>query len=123
MADAWGGSWGASWGSSWGAGTVAATGGAVYSGGWIDLPTGRNKKKHVDEERERLGIVPKKAQAIIKKVVAAQIVAPRPDGDVALREAFMRANYAYQALYAEFYRQELQKQRDRDDEETFLLLM
>jgi len=103
-----------------------ATGGAHYTGGWYDLPTGRRKtKEQRQQEREDWGILPKKAKALIKRVALQQVVnVEEPDNTEALIAAFERAKIAYEVQFALLYRQEVERQLAmmREEEETFLLL-
>jgi len=99
---------------------VVPSGGAHYTGGWVDLPTGRRTKEEIRESRERFGVIPKKAEVIIRRVVAKAIVEPEVNQDD-LIAAFNREAVAYKALYAELWKQELDRQQE--EEETILLLM
>jgi len=103
------------------------SGGAHYTGGWYDLPTGRRKsKKELRKEREAWGILPKEVQTVIKRVAVQYVEEPdTSEADTeALILAFSRAELSYKAQYAELYRQQVQNilLQMKEDEEIFLLL-
>ena len=108
-----------------GGGTATAVTQA-YSGGYVDLPTGRRRSRDErDKQREELGIIPKKAAAVIVKEAKKQ--APilddaddaRIDRLIAAIEAVgLKYRVAYEELLREQIRQEMQ-----DEEDAMLLLL
>lgn len=92
-------------------------------GGW-DLPQGRRRtKKELQEEREKWGILPKKAKTLIKRVAAQQVQEPEPDNIEVLIQAFERASLAYEAQYAMLLRQEMARIREDELEEEEVLML
>ena len=98
-----------------------------YSGGYVDLPTGRRRtKRERDELREELGILPKKVAAIIKKEAKKQ--APRlDDADDAKTDKLIaeleRIGQQYKAMYADLLREQIRQEMRGEEEAEFLLLM
>lgn len=120
MASAWGDSWGSAWGSSWGA-TQAAT---VATGGGGYLPRVRTKDD-IRLERERLGILPKRAAEIIRAVAKEARNDELALYDAALeqrlKDAIYEAQLAYRNWYVDVLRNEL-RQREEDEEIVLLLI-
>lgn len=81
-----------------------------YSGGFYEVPQMR-RHRSVREERERLGIIPRKVKQIAQAVARASVVADKTD-DQAQRQLEQRL--AQQAIEAnERYVQFMQQERDR----------
>ena len=99
----------------------------AFSGGYVDLPTGRRRtRRERDELREELGILPKKVAAIIKKEAKKQ--APRlDDADDAKTDKLIaeleHIGQQYKAMYADLLREQIRQEMQDDDEAAMLLLM
>lgn len=110
-----------------GGGVSQAVVSQFYSGGYVDLPTGRRRtKRERDELREELGILPKKVAAIIKKEAKKQ--APRlDDADDAKTDKLIaeleRIGQQYKAMYADLLREQIRQEMRDEEEAEFLLLM
>lgn len=73
---------------------------AVYSGGYMDnVP----RRRSVQEDRERLGILPRKVQKVIKAVAVATVKQEKTEKQavVQLRQALVRQDIDAQAKYFE----------------------
>lgn len=101
---------------------VTATG-----GGYVDLPSGRRRtRKERDELREQLGIIPKKAAAIIKREALRQapIVDDADDARIdRMVAAIERTGLKYRVIYEELLREQIALQMQDDEEAAVLLLM
>jgi hypothetical protein len=87
----------------------------TYSGGFFELPR-MKRVRSVEEERERLGIIPKKVKQIIKAVAAASVQEVKTD-DQAERQLAQRLaaqDIEAQARFAEFMRAERDRLLSRD---------
>ena len=96
-------------------------------GGFVDLPSGRRRtRKERDELREQLGIIPKKAAAIIKREALRQapLVDDADDARIdRMVAAIERTGLKYRAIYEELLREQIALQMQDDEEAAVLLLM
>jgi hypothetical protein len=88
------------------------------------LPTPRTRtKSEVKAERERLGIIPAKAQKVVEQVARQEHEEPENEWLPALHAALERKNIAYRALYAELLKQEIHRIQAQEEEEIALVLL
>lgn len=108
-----------------------------------DTPTGgyhfrTQSKREREEERERLGVVPQKVEAAIRKVAKRQSVdltRTQAQAEAELKRELKRADVAYQAFYARLMEEQrdaliqqeiaqlMRKAQEDDDEESAILLL
>lgn len=108
-------------------GALVVAGGPQFGGGWVEqlvAKQGRSRtKEELREERERLGILPRRVAQVIQKIAVQQVQEPT-NPDAALHRALDRLHLAYRAYYAEVLRKQIEIERQqREDEEVLLLLM
>lgn len=104
---------------------TAATSGAKYiGGGFIDLPTGRQRTKaELRREREKYGVIPEEAKKVIATVARREAYTPPQNAQHALKVALERRELIYRALYADMLREEIVRARNEEEEVALLLML
>ena len=89
---------------------------AQYSGGYVHDVEYAPRRRSVQEERERLGIIPKRVKKVIRAVAAATVQQEKtePQADSELRRRLAQQDIQMQARYMEAMRRERDRLLTRD---------
>lgn len=132
MASRWGDAWGVAWGGSWDVSTPAPAPATqqFYSGGYA-LPAVLDRAKHVRQQREALGILPRKVREVVQ-AAAQEVIETGHAPLLVLKQELRREAIPYEPDYLgalqrllmldEAWKKQQTRKRQRH-EEALLVLM